>query len=117
MAALATVNDYTTQARVLLQDTVAPYRYEDSELLAALNIAMLEIRRLRSDLFLTDLTAPAIPNFTAVDTTSVGVDEQYRLAVLYFVCGYAQLRDDEATQDARAGAFLTKFTNVLGGGK
>lgn len=115
MAALATVSDYVTQARVLLQDTIAgPYRYSDDELVAALNIAMIEIRRIRPDIFIATTTTPSF--VTPVDATAVSVDEQYRLAVLYFVCGYAQLRDAEDTQDARAGVFMQKFTSTLTAG-
>jgi hypothetical protein len=33
----------------------------------------------------------------------------YRVSLLYYICGQAQLRDDENTQDARASVFLNKF--------
>lgn len=110
MAALATVTDYVNAARVLLQDVESDaYRYSDAELVTALSLALLEARRLRPDLFLT-----ADPqSFTTNDTTAVNVDLQYRTAILWYVCGYAQLRDDENTQDARASGFLTKFASTL----
>jgi hypothetical protein len=41
------------------------------------------------------------------------MDEQYRLPFVYFMVGHAQLRDEEDTADARASAFLTKFTSTL----
>ena len=109
MAALATVTDYFTDARVLLQDTVAPYRYDDPSLLSALNAAFLDASRLRPDLFMNK----AVPSYSAVDTTAVDVPMQYRTAFLYYVIGRAQLRDEEVTQDARASAFLSKFTAQL----
>ena len=46
---LDTVQDYITDARVLLQDLISPYRYDDPSLLTALNVALLEARRLRAD--------------------------------------------------------------------
>ena len=109
MAALDTVQDYVNGARILLQDQVAPYRYPDDDLVAALSYAMLEARKLRPDLFLN--SSPQ--NFTTNDTTAVGIDQQYRVAVLYYIVGHAQLRDDENTQDQRAAAFMSKFTSGL----
>ena len=79
--ALETVQKYITTARVMLQDEVEPYRYEDAELLVALNLAIMEARRIRPDLFLE--TFSDLPgDFTTVDTTAVSIDEQYRSAFL-----------------------------------
>lgn len=107
---LDTVADYVREARTLLQDTVPTYRYSDTELLSALNMGVLTARRLRPDLFINTTT---LPSFTAVDGTLFGMDEQYRVAFVYFIVGHAQLRDEEDTQDARAAAFIGKFTQQL----
>ena len=111
MAALDTVAKYVTSARTLLSDTTVPYRYPDPDLVLALSFAMLEARRLRPDLFIGRYDA--IPSFTVNDSTAVDIDEQYRIAVLYYMAGHAQLRDDEDTQDARAGQFLNKFVSQM----
>lgn len=111
MPALDTVNDYIATARVLLQDSVDPYRYADTELVAALNFALLEMRRLRPDLFIG--RSNAVPTYTLNSPSKVAVNEQYRMAVLYYIVGHAQLRDDEATQDQRAAAMLTAFRTAL----
>ncbi len=103
MATLATVQDYVTAVRTLLQDQTVPYRYDDASVLLAINTTMLEIRRVRPDLF---MTLAATPSFSSIDNSSVPVDEQYRMAAVYFTCGFVQLRDEEFTQDARAAAFL-----------
>jgi len=114
MAALDTVAKYVTSARVLLQDTIETYRYSDVELVTALSIAILEARRLRPDLFLTLFIADTdLPEYTVNDSTVITIDEQYRPAFLYFMTGFAQLRDDEATTDPRAMAFMNKFTSQL----
>lgn len=110
MAMLDTAADYIREARTLLQDTVATYRYSDLELLSALNLGILTARRLRPDLFLNITT---LPYFTAVDTTAFAMDQQYRMAFLYFIVGHAQLRDEEDTQDNRASAFIGRFTAQL----
>lgn len=106
MAGLATVQDYITESRRLLQDTIVPYRYPDADLLEALNIGLMEAFRLRADLFLPEFDVPVL---TAIDTTPVSFDKMYRSALVYYVVGRAQLRDDEQTQDARAASLLTKF--------
>ena len=50
---------------------------------------------------------------TVNDTTLFVMDPQYRMAFVYFICGHAQLRDEEDTQDSRASMFLGQFTQML----
>jgi hypothetical protein len=113
MMALSTVADYVTEARTLLQDEVPTYRYSDSSLVSALNLGIMTARRNRPDLF---LTVVSIPQYTTADiaaATVFAMDEQYRVPFLLFMVGFAQLRDEEDTQDARAAAFIGKFTQQL----
>jgi hypothetical protein len=108
--ALTTVADYVAQARVLLQDTLAnAYRYSDIEIVQSLNLGMLEARRLRADLFL----GRDVPIYTVNDPTPVEFEPQFRMSLLYYVVGNAQLRDEEDTQDQRSVALITKFTQQL----
>lgn len=111
--ALNTVSDYATETRRILQDTVAPYRYTDANLVSALNMAFLEARRLRPDLFLGTGLRNEPSSFTAVNNTAVNLDPQYRAAFVYYMCGQTQIMDEETTQDARATVFLNKFTSQL----
>jgi hypothetical protein len=107
--ALDTVQDYVTRARVLLLDQVAPYRYPDVDLVEALNEGIMESRRLRPDL-MKDYFRAALPDFnTSGMSAAVPIDPQYRVAFVYYMCGNAQLRDEENTTDSRASAFLNKF--------
>jgi len=111
--ALETVGDYITSARTLLQDEVEDYRYSTASLIVALNIGLQELRRVRPDLFRA-YAGTTLPSFTTGDlATTVPVNEIYRPALLYYVCGYTQLRDDESIQDGRAAAFLGKFNALL----
>lgn len=111
--ALDTVQDYVDRARVLLQDQYEPYRYPDSDLVEALSEAILEARRLRPDL-LKPYFRTSLPDFsTSSMSQSVPIDPQYRVAFVYYICGQAQLRDDENTQDSRASVFLNKFVSQL----
>jgi hypothetical protein len=110
---LDTVADYVRETRTLLQDTVAPYRYTDLELLSALNLGILTARRSRADLFLGVTTLPSFVFADIAAATAFAMDVQYRVAFVYFMVGHAQLRDEEDTQDARAAGFLAKFTSQL----
>ena len=110
MAVLSTVIDYVREARVLLQDTLVPYRYSDDELVSSLNMGLEQAHKLRRDLFLKYDTTPYYPALTA---TEVALDPGYRRAILFFMVGHAQLRDEEETTDSRASAFLTAFTSQM----
>lgn len=109
---LDTVNDYISDGRVLLLDTIAPYRYDDPSLLVALNVALLEGRRLRPDLFIFTC-GDDVPTFTANDNTIVPMEKQFRLAFLHGMVGHALERDQEDVQDARSQAFLLYSSNLL----
>jgi hypothetical protein len=113
---LDTVEDYITDARVLLLDQVAPYRYDDPSLLTALNVALLEGRRLRADLFVfCDREGGRVPSYAVVDNTKVPIEQQFRLAFLHGLVGHAIQRDQEDIQDARATSFLNIMSNILTG--
>jgi hypothetical protein len=108
--ALNTVSDYVSYARILLQDQVdSPYRYPDSDLVTGLNLAFPEAKLLRPDLFLTT----QLQAFSGVDGTVVTFEPMYAIALVYYMCGQAQLRDDEEVQDQRAAAFLSLFAQKL----
>lgn len=107
---LDVVSDYVDFARELLQDTKnSPYRYSDASLVRALALSLPEAKKLRPDLFLN----VTIPTIAANDGTAVPMDPMYRSALVYYMCGIAQLRDDEEVQDQRAAAFLTMFQAKL----
>jgi hypothetical protein len=107
------VQNYVDRARVLLQDQVAPYRYPDSDLVETLSEGIMEIRRLRPDI-LRKYLRTTLPSYSSADTTvAVDIDYQYRQALVYYICGQAQLRDEENTQDSRAAVFLNKFISQL----
>jgi len=110
MPALDTVGKITDYARVLLQDTLEPYRYPTVSLIENLNAGLLDARRLRPDLFL--YTATDVPSYVATSEV-VDIDQQYRMALVYFVAGQAQLRDEEDVTDARSMLFIQKFTSML----
>ncbi len=112
--ALDTVGQFVTRTRVLLQDEIEPYRYEDTELIAALNEACMEAKRLRPDLFLRTFNR-TLPSFNALGdaVTEDKIPSEYKTAFIYYMVGNAQLRDDEETTDAKASSLLNKFVAQL----
>jgi len=110
MPALDTVGKITDYARVLLQDTLEPFRYPTANLIDNLNVGLLDVRRLRPDLFL--YTSTDVPSYSATSEI-VDIDQQYRMALVYFVVGQTQMRDEEDVTDARAVLFMQKFSSLL----
>lgn len=102
-------------ARTLLLDKVQPYRYDDPSLVAALNLALLEGRRVRPDLFINRQHQIDVAQFDAVSGEDIGVEPQFRLAFEYGTAGHALLRDQEDVQDERATTFLRAMQDILVG--
>lgn len=112
--ALDTVNDYLVAARRLLLDEAEPYRYPSADIVEALNFGLTEAVRLRPDLFFKTLRTGVNPSYSAgALTATVTLDVRYRTALLHYIVGMVQLRDDEATQDQRSGALISKFVAQL----
>lgn len=110
---LETVEDYITDARTLLQDTLVAYRYDDPSLLVAFNVTLLETRRLRPDLFIH--CNGVVPSFGAISDTRVYIEPPFRLAVVFGIVAHALARDQEDFQDARASTFMGVFNDMLMG--
>ncbi len=114
MPALATVGQYLIESRRLLQDQFEPYRYPDADLVDALNMGLQEARRLRADLFIPqNFEVPWLDPDTPDEDAEVPMDIMYRVSLVYYICGRAQLRDDESTTDARASSFMQKFLTQM----
>jgi hypothetical protein len=111
---LETVQDYVTDIRTLLQDVVQPYRYDDPSLLTAFNVALLEGRRVRPDLFVYSHHSK-VPSFKTVDNTEVNIEPMFRLAFVFAGASHAIMRDQEDVQDQRATSFNAMFTEMLTG--
>src|SRR5580765_51055 len=113
---LNTVADYMKDARTLLQDVIPNYRYDEASMLQALNVALLETRRQRADLFVFKLPVNGqVQAFTAVDNTYVDMEPPFRLGLLYRMCGHALARDQEDVQDIRATSFFNLANGVFVG--
>lgn len=116
--ALDTITDYINDGRTLIQDTLPPFRYLDAEMVTAMNVALLEGRRLRPDLFVYRKAVPGqrgVQSFQANDGSVLIMEEQFRLAFLYGMCAQTLLRDDEDIDIDRANTFLKAFNSILVG--
>lgn len=111
---LETVSDYIGDARTLLLDRIAPYRYDDISLLVAFNLALLEGRRLRPDLFVYKY-GNYVPSFSAVDGQRVNIEPPFRKAFAYGTAAHALARDQEDVQDQRSNMFMDVFSVILTG--
>ena len=111
---LESVSDYVQDARTLLLDRIAPYRYDDISLLVALNIALLDGRRIRPDLFVYK-HGNHVPSYSAVDGQRVPIEAQFRKAFVYGMVAHALARDQEDVQDQRSNLFMNVFNSILVG--
>lgn len=111
---LQTVQDYIEDARTLLLDRIAPYRYSDTSLIVALNLALLDGRRLRPDLFVYKW-GNRVPSYDAVSGQDVPIEPQFRKAFVYGLVAHALLRDQEDVQDTRSSLFMGTMEDILTG--
>jgi len=113
--AFNSLGELLDQIRVLLQDTDTlghEYRYSNSSIVANINMGLMEMYRIRPDIFLE--LGFKIPSYndSRLDA-AIGIEQQHIPALIYYAVGMSQLRDDEGTQDSRASSFLAKFTSML----
>jgi hypothetical protein len=115
-----TLGELVEHARGILQDATGAPRYSDDDLCRYATEALVEMRRMRPDIFLVyGLETPIAPLTTANFADSLPVADAFFTALVNFVVGRAELREDEYTNDGRAAGLLGGFTNSLtsNGGK
>ena len=116
-------------ARDQLQDLIGPpYRYEDQQIIDALNIGINEMGRLRPDIFLDlkfqrplrkgDINEGLPSLFTTADITAapptlVPVPSKVLNPLQWYINGWLQMTDNTDTTDQRAQAFMVKFNTHL----
>lgn len=108
-----TVEKILSDARFILQDEVIPYRNSVNDLLTALNSGLYELKRIRPDAWLSHLgIGVELPQYTdtPLDLAMViPINPMFYQSLIYFISGYAELKDDEYTVDSRAGLLLKAF--------
>lgn len=123
------------EARVILQDTAAPFRHSNTVLLAKLNRGLQELARLRPDAFweffeTDDITVPEVvtidpdpddepEEFDPEEDGQIGLSADFNLPMMfytplvYWVSSSAELVDDEFTNDGRAVLLQNQFKNMV----
>jgi hypothetical protein len=114
VARLQTVEGYVRTVRTLLLDNTRPYRYHDNAIVEALNLALLEARKLRADLFL-GRHHMEVPEYEAPSGEIVPIEPQFRLGFVYGIAWQVLDQDEEDVQDARANTFMARFVQMLTG--
>jgi len=112
---LSVLGDVLDQIRTFLQVvdvSSGQYRYSTDSIVQNINMGLIEMYRLRPDIFLANDFM--IPAFT-IDQLDhpLGIEEQYVPALVFYGVGMTQARDDEETQDQRSGAFVARFSSIL----
>lgn len=103
------LTEAATEARLILQDTVSPYRYPTADLLVYARDGVATFFRVRPDLRI-GLT------WTTSDTTvPVSLQEGYWSLLVEYIAAKAEMRDDQSMTDTRVVALLRKVqSGVLG---
>lgn len=107
-----------TEAREVLQDTLEPYRYSDDLLINKLNRGLQSMGRIRPDAFWDtfangDIVIPEVTTGTLATTFPLPM--QFYSPLVSFVVAWAEIVDDEFTNDGRAAALLANFKTELVG--
>lgn len=115
-----TYQDLLTEAREILQDTVeAQYRSSDVVLIAKLNQALQEVNRLRPDAFFDTFDGAAGTDTVVPEVTEGTLGSNFPIPMLFFtaivnyIAGSCDLKEDEFATDGRAAALLASFRNMI----
>jgi hypothetical protein len=105
------VSDLIFQTREVLQD-MAGDRYTDDRIIRALNLGVLDLRRVRPDVFIGRYHEPT---FQATLPGEVfPLPSEIVPSLIKYMAGWVELADDEYTNDGRAAALLGAFGTDLG---
>jgi len=109
-----TYSQVIERARRILQDEDTDnYRYSDESLADAVNDALLEVRRVRPDLFISASFSVTDVDFADMANVQIPIEDFYFQTLVYLTSGYQMLRDDEFSMDSRAVNLLNKGTAQL----
>jgi hypothetical protein len=115
---MRTVGGLIAESRQMLNDDIpisGEPRYEDSELVNALNDAVVQIRTRRPDAFLRYGMRIPVPVYSLpADTNTVlPFNDKFYAPALYYVVGRSELTEDAFAMDSRAITLMNKFINDL----
>ena len=121
-SAVYSVQNVLSEVREVLQDLDPNnVRYPTNQLVEYINDAVFQARRLRPDIFVYQYGQQIglLPTTLTPDSAYAAVPfplpDIYFLAVVNFVTGRAEIRDDEFALDSRAYTFMQSYQAVLAG--
>lgn len=106
---MPSLSEVTAEARVLLQDLVAPYRYDEAQLQGYARDAIATFLRLRPDLRI----GVSWSRFGTESEVPEPLADDYWPMLSEYVAAKAELRDDQFTNDGRVVALLQKVRSGL----
>lgn len=109
------LKDIISIAREILKDEESEeYRYTDAQLLRAINVCVGEAYNIRPDAF--RVVKDGLPYWTESDLdTEFPLPMNFFSPFCMFVAGFAELRNDEFTDDKRSRMLIGKFREDLQG--
>lgn len=111
---MATYEDIRDRARTILQDNDG-IRYPDAEVVDAINIALVEIYRLRPDAYINSYEQPVPTITTGTLTNDLDVHVSFQQPMVFLVAGWLELRDAEHVEQARALGLLDRAEIMMTG--
>lgn len=117
-----TIDDAINEARYMVSDARAPYRYTDAVMISHLNTALAEVYRYRPDAYIGNFTTAQmgnnpVTNYVVADlNTAIAFPVNNMMffnPVVFFIAGRAELADDEFTENSRATQLLQSFRAML----
>jgi len=110
---MATIGELVTTARDLLQDNrdpaKAPYRHIDEKLCRYLNMALMDAKRLRPDLFLPDISTKEFAFAKTDFAVPFPLEYMYQSPFIEYMVGMVSVEEDEYVEEGRAAALLMRF--------
>lgn len=107
------VGSLVMRVRETLQDVDDRDRYTDARIIEALNLGILDLRRLRPDAFIGRYSEPTYQIGTD-QTLPFDLPEIYIPPLVAYAVGWIETADDEYADDGRAVAMMKKFATDLG---
>jgi hypothetical protein len=113
-----TLGGLDTDARNILNDIIqsnGSFRYSDQEIFNAMNDAFQQIRYVRPDACLGIGLRNAIPQYNPATDMAVPfpLPNVYYPAVVFYVVGRIEVKDDTFADEKRAPLLMAKFKQML----
>lgn len=113
-----TLGGLDTDVRNILNDTIqsnGSYRYSEQEVFNAINDAIQQVRYVRPDACLAIGLRNSIPQYSPVTDMNVKwpLPNVYYPAVVFYVVGRIETKDDTFADEKRAPLLMAKFKQML----